>query len=146
MRRSHFNVLCQLPVTKHSSEEPPQVSARLSVQELRGALSLGNGIIIKQVTSETCFSQTALGKDNCVSVNDGRGFPGLVTSLCVQFDLLAGAGRNLVCSFLPTRSSLHLYPELPSQAPSQQQVPRQLVDHGWAEDIWAASGLTLLQG
>lgn len=104
---------------KRSSEDPPQVSTRPSVQELQGALSLGNGKIIKQVTSGTCFSEATSGRDNSVSVSDGRGFPGLAT-VCAQFDWLAAAGTSFGCSFLPTRSSLCLYPELPTAAPSQQ--------------------------
>lgn len=67
---------------KQSSEVPPQVSTRPSVQELQGALSLGNGKIIKQVTSGTCFSEVTSGRDNSVSVSDDRGFPGLATGLC----------------------------------------------------------------
>jgi len=75
-------VLHQLSVAKHGSEEPPWVSTQPSVLQLQGALSLGNGVMIKQVTSGTCFSQITSGKDNCVSVNDGRGFPGLAADLC----------------------------------------------------------------
>lgn len=133
-------------MAKRSSEGPPWVSARPSVQELRGALSLGNRIIIKQVTSGTRFSPTTSGKDNCVSVNDGRGFPGLAAGLRVPSDWLAGAGRSLVCSLLPTTSSLRLSPELPSQAPSQRRVSRRPPDRGWAEDTRAAPGTSLPQG
>lgn len=65
-RCSNFTEPRQLPVVKHSSKEQSSALGAGAV----GVLSLGNGIIIKQVTSGTCFSQRTSGKDNCVSVND----------------------------------------------------------------------------
>lgn len=110
---------------KRNSEDPPQVSTQPSVQELQGALSLGNGKIIKQVTSGTCFSEATSGRDNSVSVSDGRGFPGLATGLCWVW-LIGGCWDKLCLLISPARSSLCLYPELPSR------VCRLLLEQGWA--------------
>lgn len=108
---------------KRSSEDPPQVSTQPSVQELQGALSLGNGKIIKQVTSGTCFSEVTSGRDNSVSVSDGRGFR---AGRCSELSLIdwQPLGRALSA---PTRSSLCLHPEPPRAAPAQQ-------------GLWASAG------
>lgn len=130
---------------KRSSEDPPQVSTRPSVQELQGALSLGNGKIIKQVTSGTCFSEATSGRDNSVSVSDGRGFPGLATGLCWVW-LIGGCWDKLCLLISPTRSSLCLYPELPLPAPSQQVLQASAgagVGTGWP---WGPPAPGLRQG
>lgn len=95
LKCNHFNEPRQLPMVKQSSEEQ---SAALGA-ELQGALSLGNRIIIKQVTSGTCFSPRTSGKHNCVSVNDGWVFAGLAAGPCARCDWLAGAGRSLSAHF-----------------------------------------------
>lgn len=87
------------PVSSPWWSRAPRSSQQPSVQELQGALSLGNRIIIKQVTSGTCFSPRTSGKDNCVSVNDGWVFAGLAAGPCARCDWLAGAGRSLSAHF-----------------------------------------------
>lgn len=104
---------------ERSSEDPPQVSTRPSVQELQGALSLGNGKIIKQVTSGTCFSEATSGRDNSVSVSGGPGFPGLATGLCSVW-LIGRCWDELCLLTSPSQKQPLPLSRAPHTSPSQQ--------------------------